>query len=284
MDKNIFYIFFLLIAGCSQPPENTKPKPLVLVSVAPYRFLAEQIGKNEIEVESIVPPNTNPHIFEPTPKQVAKIARGDVWFQIGESFEEKITPFLKEKNPRLIYSDLRDQVDLIPETHESSCSCSKNHLDRHIWMSPKLAAIQAGEIEKILSAKWPEKKEFFQTNLKLLQEDLLKLDLEIKASLKSFKNSSLLVSHPAFGYFCKEYGLEQLSVEYEGKDPRPRHLEKIMKEAKRSELKAAVTLPQYNNKAILLIAEKLHLPTKMIDPYSSDYVATLKELTEAIAQ
>ena len=93
-----------------------------------------------------------------------------------------------------------------------------------------------------------------------------------------------MVSHPAFGYFCKDYALKQLSVEYEGKDPRPRHLENVLREAKKGSLKLAITLPQYNNKGTLLIAEKLNLSTQMIDPYSSDYLATMDQLAQMIAE
>jgi len=284
MMKKIFFILLLFSISCGKPSNQPDKKPLVLVSIAPYRFLVEQIAQGTLEVQSVVPPNTNPHAFEPTSRQATKIAEGCIWFRIGEPFEDKIIPFLKERNPHLITYDLREGIELIAETDNRCTHCSKDHLDRHIWLSPKLTVIQAENIEKILSAQWTENQEFFKKNLEQLKTNLFQLDAEIASLLKPLKNRTLLVSHPAFGYFCKEYGLKQLSVEYEGKDPRPRHLEKILMQAQTNGLKTAITLPQYNNKGTLLIAEKLKVETKMIDPYSADYIATLQELAEMISQ
>jgi zinc transport system substrate-binding protein len=284
MIKKILVALVIFAASCSKAPAPTDKKPLVLVSIAPYQFLASRIGGDAIQVQTIVPPNANPHTFEPTSRQVTKMTEGNVWLRIGEPFEDKIAPFLKERNPNLITWDLRDGIELIAETSHSCQHCCKDHLDRHIWLSPKLAAKQAGDIEKILTSQWPEKETFFKENSTKLQTELLQLDAEIEALLKPLKDQTLLVSHPAFGYFCKEYGLKQLSVEYEGKDPRPRHLEKVMSEAKATQLKTALTIPQHNNKGTLLIAEKLGIQTKMIDPYSADYISTMHELAEMISQ
>lgn len=284
MLKKIFVILAIFAAGCSKTPTSADKKPLVLVSIAPYQFFASQIGGDAIEVQTIVPSNANPHTFEPTSRQAIKMAEGCIWFRIGEPFEDKIAPFLKERNPNLITWDLRDGIELMAETSHSCSHCSKDHLDRHIWLSPKLAAKQAESIEKILSSRWPEKEPFFKENSTKLQTKLLQLGTEIGERLKPLKDQTLLVSHPAFGYFCKEYGLEQLSVEFEGKDPRPRHLEKIMSQAKAKGLKIALTMPQHNNKGTLIIAGKLGIKTKMIDPYSADYIATIYELSEMIAK
>lgn len=284
MLKKLGFILLTLCVACGKPPKPASTTPIVLVSIEPYRFLVEQIGLDAIDVQSIVPPNTNPHTFEPTSRQTAQLAQGSVWFQIGEPFENKISSFLKQKKPNLVIWDLREGIDLIEESGSSCHHCSKDHLDRHIWLSPKLAALQSAKIEKILSAQWPEKEPFFKKNLKKLEAQLFDLDKKIASRLKPLKNQTLLVSHPAFGYFCQEYGLKQLSVEHEGKDPRPRHLEKVMNQARTSGLKTALTLPQYNNKGTLLIAEKLHLKTQMINPYSSDYMSTMNQLSEMIAQ
>jgi zinc transport system substrate-binding protein len=158
-----------------------------------------------------------------------------------------------------------------------------DHLDRHIWLSPKLAAKQAAAIGEALSRQFPEKKELFQTNLARLTFDLVLLDLEIETILKPVANRTILVSHPAFAYFCKDYNFVQLSVEYEGKDPRPKHLEEILKEAVANSMEVALALPQYNNKGAQLIAEKLHVPVHLIDPYSADYFETMRKLAHLIA-
>lgn len=279
----LFTFVILLTASCGKSAAPvTQNKPLLLVSIAPYKSLVGRIAGSDFEVQTVVPSSSNPHSFEPTSAQVAKIGRAQVWFLIGEPFEKKILPILKSRNPNLTVVDLRDGIQLIQD-HELSCKhCSMDHLDRHIWLSPKLATEQAIAIEKTLHQRYPEKN--FEANLTHLSDDLARLDTEIQEILKPVTNRTLLVSHPAFGYFCKDYNFVQLSVEYEGKDPRPKHLADTLERAVTESAEVALALPQYNNKGAELIAEKLHLPIRQIDPYSSDYFETMRKLAHLIAE
>lgn len=283
-----FLLSILLLAavGCGKSKAPIKSqKPLLLVSIAPYRLLAERIAGPDFDVETVVPSASNPHSFEPTSSQVTRMSHCQMWFRIGEPFEGKIIPILMHRNPALSVTDLRDGIDLIEEEHHLGCThCAMDHLDRHIWLSPKLARDQAALIEKALSQRFPEKRVIFQNNLMQLNSDLIELDREIRDILKGVEKRTLLVSHPAFGYFCKDYDFVQLSVEYEGKDPRPKHLEEILKRAVSESAEVALALPQYNNKGAQLIAEKLHMPVRLIDPYSADYFETMRKLAHLIAE
>lgn len=285
MIKSIFSsLIFLLAAACSTP-SKARDKPLALVSIGPYQLLVERVAGDYLDVLTVVPSSANPHSFEPTARQVTELAKGSIWFRIGEPFEEKILPIISAKNPDFLELDLRVGIDLIPESEGLSCHhCAMEHLDRHIWMSPKLAAVQVEQIMKALSDRFPEQAGNFQTNGARLIEELLALDAEIEALLKPVEKRQLLVSHPAFGYFCRDYGIEQISVEYEGKDPRPHHLEEILKQAVENSLDFTLALPQYNNKGAQIIAERLHVPVKWIDPYSKNYFEMMRHLAELIAE
>ena len=278
-------IFCLLLfaAGCTSTPKQGD-KPLVLVSIAPYKFLVEQIGQNAIEVKTIIPIGTNPHSYEPTSKQVLEIARGQIWFRIGEPFEDKVLSLMAQRNPTLAAIDLRSGVDLL-STEGEACPhcCGLDHFDRHIWLSAKQASVQAELIAATLIEQFPDQKETFQKNLTLCQAKLQALDHEIEAILAPCNHRTIVVSHAAFGYFCNDYHLQQLSIEQEGKDPLPRHLEKMLAEARQKQVEVALALPQYNNKGVQLIAKTLHVPVRMIDPYSSDYIETMRSLAHLIA-
>jgi zinc transport system substrate-binding protein len=285
---NRIIIFSLILISLGACGKNAAPpipqKPLILVSIAPYRFLAERIAGSEFEVQTVVPAASNPHSFEPTSSQVTEMNRGQLWFRIGEPFELKILPILQSRNPDMAVTDLRDGIELIEEQHELSCKhCSMDHLDRHIWLSPKLAKEQSILIKNALAKKFPEQTETFEKNLSKLTDELEALDGEIREILRPVEKRTLLVSHPAFGYFCKDYDFVQLSVEYEGKDPRPKHLEEILKKAISESAELALALPQHNNKGAQLIAEKLHMPVRLIDPYSADYFETMRKLANLIA-
>lgn len=279
----LFLIFFCCFGCGKQSGTPSRSKPLILVSIPPYQFIAERIGGDVLEVQTVAPPGANPHAFEPTSRQTAAIARGEIWFQIGEPFEAKALSVLKGKNQNLMAVDLRQGIGLLQEPSLSCNHCAMDHLDRHIWLSPKLAAGQAETMAHVLSDRFPEHRNLFQKNTEQLRLDLEQLDREIEALLSSVQERVLLVSHPAFSYFCRDYHFEQLSVEYEGKDPRPKQLEEILQKAIAHRAELALALPQYNNKGAQLIAEKLHLPVRMIDPYSTQYFEMMRLLAHMIA-
>ena len=179
--------------------------------------------------------------------------------------------------------DLRDGIDLLNSCSLTCHKCSMDHLDRHIWMSPKLAEEQARKIAEALCEEFPAFAEEFKHNLADLLLDLETLDIELKHSLSRHHGQILLVSHPAFSYFCKDYDLEQLSIEYEGKDPRPRHLNAVLMSAYAHRPRVALALPQHNNKGAQMIADELHLPIRMIDPYAHDYFETMRTLAKWIS-
>lgn len=252
------------------------------MSVPPYAYFVERITGGALEVEVLVPPGANPHIYEPSPKQVEKIISVQLWFRIGEPIENKILTVLEEQDPSLEVIDLTKNISLISNGHSCGDHWHEESKDRHVWMSPKLAQVQAQEIADALIRVYPEQKEAFQKGLKLLLADLKELDRQISEMLAPFAGDAILVSHPAFGYFCQDYDLTQLSIECEGKDPLPQDIAETLRQAEQSHVRAVFTQMQYNNKGAQLIAEKLHLPIYEVDPYSSDYIENLRHIAGLI--
>lgn len=292
------YILTLLLIGCftvscsSKQEKKTATeslKPKVLVSIPPYIYFVKKIAMDSVETICLVPEGSNPHLFEPTPRQVQGVYESKVWISLGEAFEKKITSTLKNNHKDLTVVDLSKLVPLDHNAH--SCSCGHHHkhenhesLDLHIWMSPKLAQKQAFAIEQALSQAFPEQSDLFKKNLDVFLTELNEIDNEISSILSPFKNQAVLVSHPAFGYFCKDYGLEQISIEIEGKEPRPKDISNILDKAKNSQVRVVIIQEQHNNKGALAIANELKIPVFNTDPYSSEYSETLLSISKQIAK
>ena len=117
-----------------------------------------------------------------------------------------------------------------------------------------------------------------------LIDQLIQTDADIHAQMLPFQGEYLLVSHPALGYFCQRYGLHQLSIEVNGKDPLPQDIGVLMRQLKDHPVPVVFIEPEYNNKGALLIANKLHLPVEEINPYSDDYFGMLDHLTQLIVK
>lgn len=273
-------IILLLFTACKKEVSlpSQKSRPVILVSVAPYQFIVQKIGGEHLEVRSIVKLGADIHTYEPTPHQRDSLKEAKVWFRIGEPFEKKMISLLQNQ---LVIVDLRCEIDLIKLSSDSCCH-GLDCQDRHMWLSPKTVQAQARQISKILCEQFPFYRDTFDANLQALLSDLESLDQEIASALKPWKNQILLVSHPAFGYFCRDYSLEQLSLEWEGKDPSTKFLSERLNQARQNRPRVAISLPQHNNKGIEMIAKEMDLPIKTIDPYSLDYFETMRALTKWI--
>ncbi|NDD58920.1 MAG: hypothetical protein EBZ47_06700 [Chlamydiae bacterium] len=276
----ILPLIFSLFYGCSsQSKDSLKPK--VLVSIPPYIYFVEKIAGDFVSVSSLAPEGSNPHLFEPNPRQIQDVYDSKVWIRLGESFEKKIASTLSYHHKNLIVVNLSETVPLLRQEAEHKCKCHHHEeaMDLHIWMSPSLAKLQAAAIKDALLQAFPDQEENFLKNFAILVDELDQLHIAISKKLAPFKNQSLIVSHPAFGYFCEEFGLKQISIEVEGKDPRPKDIEKVVETSTHSCARLVLIQEQYNNKGALAIAEKLQLPWYSVDPYSKDYPKTLNDIT-----
>jgi zinc transport system substrate-binding protein len=97
-------------------------------------------------------------------------------------------------------------------------------------------------------------------------------------------NRTILVAHPAYGYFCRDYQLRQISIEFEGKDPTPRQLTKVLEDARQNQIKKVFIQKQYSNKGARLIASTLNASVINLDPYSENYFSSMLEIAQQISK
>jgi zinc transport system substrate-binding protein len=278
---NILFTLLLCLAACGSPPPHESKKPTVLVSLAPYAYVVKKIAGESVVVQTLVPQGANPHLYEAPPKQVAEHQNASLWIYLGENSDRKLLQFFKEQSHPIQTLDLAEGIELLEEGH--TCSLHESSKDLHLWMSPSLMRVHAQKITEALCTLIPAEKERLHSNLATLLSELALLDATLSALLESKQGTTLLVSHPAFGYFCKDYGLHQLSIEIEGKEPRPQELDHILSHALDEQISLILTEPQHSNKGAEALASVLHLPTHEVDPYAENYPETLLHLAELIA-
>ena len=269
-----FCLLFVLIFG-----HVFSDVPAVLVTVAPHQFFVDKIAKGTMKVQLLVPAGASAHTYEPTARQMMAVSKAVVWFRIGEPFENRAMQAFKSHHPDMKIVDLREGVDLI----KSSCHCCAGSEDLHFWLSARQAQIQAKTIADALSQAFPGYANFYQSNYLAFQNELKDLDAKITAILAPLTNRRILVSHPAYAYFCRDYQLEQYSIEMEGKDPTPQQATKILDLARKFHLKTIFIQMQYNNKAAKLFSEALGARLVVLDPYSENFVASMLEIAHAFA-
>ena len=280
----VFLALLFSAASCTKKEEKGNQKPLVLVSVPPYVYFVNEIAGGLVDVETLVPIGANPHVYEATPKEVQRHRKAVMWVYLGESLDKKVLQFFRETGQQIHIVDVARKVELLSDCeHEEHCHHGEG-ADLHIWLSPVLAKQQARNIAGGLARLLPEQKDQIEANLASLLGKLDRLNEEIAALLLPMRGKAILVSHPAFAYFCKDYDLVQLSIEVEGKDPLPQDVTEILRKARSCHVQTVLVEPQYSNKGAELIAESLHLKTHMVDPYAEDYADNLLSIAQVIVQ
>lgn len=285
-----FFFLVLLQIGDScftnQPSEHKQK--LVIVSIVPYEFFVEKISGSTIDVHSLVPPGMDVHTFEPTARSTRLLLNSQGWIGIGEPFEKKITDTLKHASSSKIMLTISDHLSLLqyPNTLHFQATAPATHAcegrDRHVWLSPQLIRKQIPLITNSLIAMFPEHRGAYLENAKALCKEMEELDISLQKTLAPISGSTFLISHPALGYFCKDYGLFQLSVETDGKEPLPKDLNQILSLAREKKIKLMVVQKNYPDKGAKIIAKQLQIPIYYFDPYQSNYIENLQELATVL--
>jgi len=248
----------------------------VVVSIAPQKFLVQRIGQEHVAVQVIVPEGASSHTYAPKPKQMLSTQKSEVWFRIGEIFEQQMLPCLKGTE----IVDQREGVELISS---KGCCCHEAD-DPHIWLSPRLLMIQSQQIADTLSARDPEHIKLYQENLQALLAELKILDQELSEMFGKSNRQVIMVSHPAFGYFCRDYGLEQLSIEMEGREPSPKYLTELLNRARREKIETVFLQKQHYPKGGKRVAKELGAKAVFVDPYAEDVIENLRALAKAFLE
>lgn len=290
--KRIFSFLLLAIclAGCRGSTPNGKGKPLVVTSIPPYISVVKAIVGDAINVETALSENFDPHTTEATPTEMRKVQDADLFIGVGEAYERKLVNAMNMGSKRVPLLELNQSVSLVPyssDTHVvDACQDVSVHnsaaQDLHIWLGPQVLIQQIPAIINAVSHLLPDQAETFAQNGKAYMDKIKALNKELIEELRPYQHKAIVVSHPALGYFCREFYITQIAVECEGKEPLPRDATNVLRLAKNSDVICVFTAPQFNNKGAELIAQKLNLRIEAFDPLGEDPLQTMRQVANAL--
>jgi zinc transport system substrate-binding protein len=276
--KKTLVLCFLIFSLISAPAVADSSRIKAFVSILPQAYFVERVGGSYVEVEVLVGPGQSPATYEPTPKQMARLGEAAVYFRIGTPFERGFIDKLADIHKHLEIVDTRKGVSLRYFKRSKGGSVP----DPHIWLDPARVKIQAATICETLTRLAPDRRLSFEGNLRGFQRDLDRVDKEIAETLAPLKGSTFYVFHPAFGYFGDRYGLEQVAVEIEGKEPSPKQLSHLINKARREEVKVIFVQPQYAKKDAETIAREIGGAVVPMNPLPRDYLVNLEKMADLL--
>jgi len=255
----------------------------VFASVAPLTTFVQRVGGLRVDVQALVRPGHNPALYEPTPRQIAALDDADLYIRTGVAFEVAWMDRIRSVNSRMPVLDVREGITL-PQDEPHSHTHGTTHLDPHPWTSPPLVKQIARVIRDALMDLDPEYRDLYAANFAAFAQELDALDREIRDLFAGLKNRRFMVYHPAWGYFADTYGLTQIPIEHEGKEPGPKALKELIDQARREGIKLIMVQPQFGRKTAATIAQAIGARIATVDPLDVDYVNNLRRVARLIAE
>jgi zinc transport system substrate-binding protein len=261
----------------------------VFVSIAPEKWLVDQLGGEKVRSKVLLDRGQDPHSFQPTPGQITALYRAKIYFTVGMEFERQISSKLEHSQVEIV--DCTRLIRRIPiaghggtrQQEEPPAADWHDHaLDPHVWLTPVNLEDMAKVMAGAMIAADPDHADLYRSNLTRVSHRLAELHREIRAILQPWKGATLFVFHPAFGYFAREYQLQQHAVEVEGKSPAPRQLYALIKQAKREKVKVIFVQPQFDRKSAAMVAQAIGGRVVPLDPLAGDVVDNLRTMAAAI--
>lgn len=289
----------MLAAACGRPAGGRGDAPLqVVVTVPPQAYLVERIGGERVATEVLMPSGSSEETWSPSPRQMVALSRADLYVLVGHpafTVERRhVLPALAE-NDRVTVVDMsssQETEDEPAEDHPGEDRADGDHRahdhaggadDPHVWTAPRRMRTAAVTIAEALARRDPAGAPAYRTRLASFLTDLDALDAEIRRELASPARRRFLVTHPAWGHFAAQYGLEQVAIEEEGKEPSPARLVELVEAARAEGLPVVFAQKGFPESAARALARETGARVVVLDPLARDWMDNTRETARRLA-
>ncbi|MBS4235922.1 metal ABC transporter solute-binding protein, Zn/Mn family [Campylobacter vulpis] len=257
-------------------------KPVASVSIAPQEFFVKKIAGDSVEINTLLPQNSDEHTFEFKTSHLSKLEKSDLYFTMGLEFEKVFLDKFKRNFPNLSIVNTQKNIPFLEFEEEHEHHDHDHAKDIHTWLDPILVKTLATNIATALKEKYPQNAKMYENNLQNFHKELEDLNLQINEELKGVKNRKFIVYHPSWAYFAKRYRLEQIPVEIAGKEPKISDLKRIIKKARKENIKVIFVQPGFPENAAKVLAKECGAKIVMINHLAKDWDKELLKSVEAL--
>ena len=271
----------------------------VTVSVPPQAQMVEAIGGDRVDVSVMIQPGQSPHTFSLSPRQLMALDDGRLYFKVGHpdlAFEHRFLRHVEEQNGQVEIVDLSSGVDFMAteaHSHDTGDHGHDHHhgddeahdhgeTDPHLWVSPAIMRAAAEPLAEALIALDPEGEAEYRQRLQAFLDDLDALDASIRDRFQGLEQRRFVVNHPAWGYFAREYDLEQVAIESGGRDPSPAQLARFIEQAQDEGVRVVFVQQGFSERSARVIAREIDAVVRTADPLARDWMQNLDDVSAAI--
>ncbi|HSO78189.1 MAG TPA: zinc ABC transporter substrate-binding protein, partial [Bacteroidales bacterium] len=251
MKRSVLWVYAvtLLIASCGSPG-NKQGERVITVSIPPFRYFVEAVADSDFTVNVMLPPGADHHSWEPLPRQITALAGSEAFIINGRlGFEYAWMNRFREINPGMKITDLSTGISLIEPVAEAGHNGHDDEgADPHYWISPKEAYIMAATVRDLVTGLNPSAAERYALNYDRLIKGISEVDSLVTGLLADPPSRTFMIFHPALAYLARDYGLEQISFEDEGKSPSPARMKELIDFTREKGIKVIFIQAEYDLK------------------------------------
>ena len=269
-------------ACCScTPHDKTSSSEDLYVTIYPLRSIVGQITQEDFPIHVLVPSGASPETLDPTPKQIAGLRRAQLIFSVGLlDFERTLLPKALSDSSRLI--NMSHGIDLI------AGNCSHLHdgehthgIDPHVWLSPRELRTMAANAYSAIHRLYPDSTRYTD-NYRMLDSALARLDTTLNGRIARSGVHRLLIYHPALTYYARAYGIEQIAIEEEGKEPSARRLAELIQLARKEHIRSIFYQKQFPASTVETISRDIAGEAVALDPLAEEVMQNLETITDQL--
>jgi zinc transport system substrate-binding protein len=300
---NPFYLAIVLFFAFSSLASASKLN--VAVTLQPYAKIVEEIGGDRVSVISMIPPNADPHSYEPKPGVLKTFSKADLYLSDSSGLDQVWLPRFLSVNKKIEMAYISSGVSWMQELedhhhgdhdgedhhgedhHENKHKHEENaSLDPHLWTSPKQVIKLAENVLSALIKKDAASKSYYESRYQLFIEKWTSIDQFIEKTVSQIpeKRRIFIVFHPSYGYLARDYDLIQRAIEVEGKEPKPQDLKALILEAQKNDIRAIFVQPQFSKRSAESIAKQLNAVVVSTDPLAYDIEKNLRNFIQALLE
>lgn len=260
-------------------------KPRVVVTILPQAEFIEKIAGDKVSITTMVPPGASPHTYEPRPSQMIEVAEAEMFAKVGTGLDFELVwmPKIIETNPNILIVNSSEGIHLIEMgAHDNEYQLGGK--DPHVWLSPKKAIIMVENLYEGLVKIDPDNKEYYTKNKDVYINSLKELDSTIMQTFSGLKTKKFMVYHDSWGYLAYDYGLEQIPIQKEGKEPTPEGIATLIDQARENNITIIFASPEFEIQTAKTISEEIDGTVILISPLAKDYIENLKRMSDEISK
>lgn len=280
----IYIILFAIIFSACIPKKFEIDKNHISVSINPQKYFIERIARDYYSVNVLVPSGSSPATYEPTARQVKEVTKSVSYMKIGNiGFEKAWMERFSKINKKMTVTDMSKGINLIRgEQVKHGDHFHDGGVDPHIWLSLKSAKIIAKNTLNALIILEPSLKEGFVNNYVDLITEIDKVEKDIIEMLSPYEGKSFLIYHPALGYFARDFNLNQIAIELEGKTPTPAHLKNVVDKSQEENIRVIFIQKEFDAENAKVIATEIGAEIIEIFPLSENWLNEIKITSEKL--